>query len=342
MMFEKPPSPNNRILHWARARKAHLTSTLQHILLVSIEWIPAPEKFAWRNHIFKSFPGLFQGNSAYEEWQKAYAYFVDARPAQIELIDLQKIAIPQKLESKKIAIHAHVFYSDLAPELVDHLRHFPRPYDLLISIPHDQDEVLLRKLFSTLPNLENLDILITPNRGRDIGPMLYGFGKKLLSYDCFAHIHTKKSVGTNSIGNTWRNYLWDGLLGKSEEQMLKILGLLNRYGLVYPRKFPFIDVVDCQLDNHLQRANNLCEEMHIQSPAPGFVEFPAGSMFWANTQALKPLLEKSFCQEDFELELGQTDNTIMHAIERLISHIAVSQGYSIALLTNSRLSSYYP
>lgn len=342
MMLEKPPSSKNPFLHWARSVKAHLTSAFQHCLLVSIERIPAPGKFAWRNRIFKTFPGLFLGNPAYEKWKMAYTYFITERPAQIALIDLQNIAIPQKLESKKIAIHAHVFYSDLAPDLADRLRYFPKPYDLLISTPHRQDEALLRKQFSALSYLENLDILVTPNQGRDVGPMLYGFGKKLLSYDCFAHIHTKKSVGTNAIGNSWRNYLWNGLLSESEERMLKILGLLNKYGLVYPRKFPVIDVVDCQWGNNLQRANTLCKEMHIQSPAPDFVEFPAGSMFWANTQALKPLLEKSFCLEDFELERGQTDNTLIHTIERLLSHIAIAQGYPIALLNNSRLSSYYP
>jgi lipopolysaccharide biosynthesis protein len=187
-----------------------------------------------------------------------------------------------------------------------------------------------------------MDIRITPNRGRDLGPLLFGYGAELLQYDFFAHIHTKKSAATNDIGDAWREYLWDGLLNNSRQQVSKILGLLERYGLVYPQKFPLIDVQNCQWGDNYVRANALFGTLGIPAPEDGYIEFPVGTMFWANVNALKPLLEHSFALEDFEPEQGQTDHTIMHAIERLLTHTALTQEYPIGLLQSPRVFSYYP
>jgi lipopolysaccharide biosynthesis protein len=136
--------------------------------------------------------------------------------------------------------------------------------------------------------------------------------------------------------------LIQGLFDSTQDRTLKILGLLEEYGLVYPQKFPLIDVQNCQWGDNLKAANALCETMKIPTPSSGYIEFPAGSMFWSKTIALKPLLEHPFALEDFEIEAGQTDHTIMHAIERSLAHISLSQGYPIALLRYPSAISFYP
>jgi lipopolysaccharide biosynthesis protein len=328
-----------RKMHSARTR---FRNQLQHWLLRLLEITPAPWCFALRNFLFKQGAPLFSGTDAYIQWQAAVKYFDTQRSPKIQIIDLSKIPSPTSIPAKKIAIQAHIFYSDLAPELAKVLTQFPAPFDLLISTPDSQNEEFLRSQFQGIGNLKNLKILITPNRGRDLGPLLYGFGKELLNYDCFAHIHTKKSSATNDIGNSWRQYLVQGLLDSSQDRTLKILGLLEEYGLVYPQKFPFIDVQNCQWGENLKNASALCESMQIPTPSPGYIEFPTGSMFWAKTAALKPLLEHPFAPNDFEVETGQTDHTIMHAIERSLGHISLSQGYPIALLRYPSAISFYP
>jgi lipopolysaccharide biosynthesis protein len=328
-----------------RSARARLRHQLQHWLLRLLEITPVPWRFALRNFLFKHGAPLFSGTDAYIQWQAAVKYFDTQRSPKIQIIDLRKIPphkSPKSIPAKKIAIQAHIYYSDLAPELAKVLVHFPVPFDLLISTPDSQNEGFLHSQFQGISNLENLKILITPNRGRDLGPLLYGFGKQLLNYDYFAHIHTKKSSATNDIGNAWRQYLVQGLLDSSQDRTLKILGLLEEYGLVYPQKFPPIDVQNCQWGENLKAASALCQAMQIPAPSPGYIEFPTGSMFWAKTAALKPLLEHPFAIDDFEVEAGQTDHTIMHAIERSLTHIALSQGYPIALLEYSSTISYYP
>jgi lipopolysaccharide biosynthesis protein len=330
------------LLRKIRSAKNRLRDQLQHVTFTILEITPIPWRFSLRNTLFTHFSRLFLGSTAYTQWQAAVDYFDENRTSQIRVIDLQKIPAPKALISKKIAIQVHIYYPDLAPELAKVLANFPASFDLLISTPNPQNEELLRSQFQGMPKLGKMQILITPNRGRDLGPLLYGFGKQLLNYDYFVHIHTKKSSATNDIGNEWRKYLVDGLLNSSQERVVKILNLLEDYGLVYPQKFPLIDVQNCQWGDNLESAAALCEKMQIPAPAPGFIEFPAGSMFWAKTVALKPLLEQPFTSEEFELESGQTDSTIMHAIERSLTHISLSQGYPVALLRYQSAISFYP
>ena len=339
MMQSPKPSTTLRLL---QSTKIRMKNRLRHILLVSIEKMPAPFRFAWRNILFAHLPSLFTDCSAYQAWQQACDYFIDNRPASIQIIDLKNIANPQTIVPKKIAIQAHLFYLDLAPQLVSLLAKFPLPFDLLIStVDATQEELLLRQ-FQGLPNLQSLHIRITPNRGRDLGPMLFSYGQDLLQYDRIAHIHTKKSVGTNTIGNLWRDYLWKSLLSNQQERIPKIIELLSTYGLIYPQKFPLIDVQNCQWAQNLAGAYDLCNKLTVPQPPDGYIEFPAGTMFWANPQALKPLMDYPFTPNDFDLEQGQSDSTIMHAIERSLAHIAQAQGYPIGLLRYPSAISYYP
>jgi lipopolysaccharide biosynthesis protein len=339
-MKDRPSTPP--LTRLVRSLKNKTRQSLQHFSLRLIEQTPAPYKFALRNILFTNFSFLYVKTEPYLNWQAALMYFDQNRSSQIKLIDLKKISPPTNLAPKKIAIQAHIFYQDLAAELASLLVNFPAPFDLLISTPNKEAEELIRNQFQGISNLQNLQILITPNRGRDLGPMLYGFGGQLLNYDYFAHVHTKKSTNSNDIGNAWRKYLVKGLLDSSNDRTSKILGLLEEFGLVYPQKFPLIDVQNCQWGNNLIVANELCAAMNVHTPAPGYIEFPAGSMFWAKTAALKPLLEHPFAIEDFEIEAGQTDRTIMHAIERSLSHICLAQGYPVALLSNPSSISFYP
>ena len=61
-----------------------------------------------------------------------------------------------------------------------------------------------------------------------------------------------------------------------------------------------------------------------------------GTMFWAKTDAIRPLLEQRFKLEDFPEEAGQTDGTIAHTLERMIVPLALKQGFSFCEINCSR------
>lgn len=55
-----------------------------------------------------------------------------------------------------------------------------------------------------------------------------------------------------------------------------------------------------------------------------FLYYPAGSFFWARTEALKPLFNLGLKQSDFEPEPITYDGHMPHAIERCFGLLAMS------------------
>ncbi len=57
--------------------------------------------------------------------------------------------------------------------------------------------------------------------------------------------------------------------------------------------------------------------MGIALSEDAILDFPSGSMFWARSSALRPLLDVGLTFEDFSEEPCEIDGTLAHAIERI-------------------------
>src|SRR5262249_48970058 len=145
-------------------------------------------------------------------------------------------------------------------------------------------------------------IRVLPNRGRDIGPLLTGFGKEVCErYELIGHLHGKRTVsasGTSDpyLGERWREFLWQNLLGDQHSMLDVILARMAadpKLGLVFPED-PHLPCWDA----NRAIADAIARRMGLAEPLPEFFDFPVGTMFWARTAALKPL---------FDLKLGWDD-----------------------------------
>ena len=130
----------------------------------------------------------------------------------------------------------------------------------------------------------------------------------------------------------WRRYSLESILG-SEDNVKRILTLLQekRVGLVYPELF---DEFGWQMLSWLANQNygwKVLEEYGIHDFFEIF-QYPAGSFFWAKTDALRPIFDRHYKLEDFDAEAGQIDGTLAHVMERLITAVALQQGYVSAII----------
>jgi FMN phosphatase YigB (HAD superfamily) len=242
----------------------------------------------------------------------------------------------------KIAFVIHVFYVDLFDEICSYLNLMPVPYSVFISVKSQEDKEFVNKSIPNLRLLKNAEVKIVPNRGRDIAPMLVDFAQSLLKFNYICHIHTKKSLRTGQDRYEWRLYLYDMLLG-SEDRIKSILSVFQRdptVGIIYPEAFVDAPYWGATWLGNKWFAQRIHENLNIRFDPDEYIEFPAGSMFWARSAALKPLFNLGFTYNDFPIEQGQHDGTLQHTIERIFTIIAKDQGYKYVIIQNTKINKF--
>jgi glycosyltransferase involved in cell wall biosynthesis len=229
----------------------------------------------------------------------------------------------------RTAVHGHFFYPELYANFLSKISVNENHCDLLLSTCSDANVRLLRRATANY-NRGEVIIKVVPNRGRDIGAMLTAFPNEIRSYDVVGHFHSKRSfhLPDPTIGERWREFLWQNLLGGYYPMMDTIL---NRFAKDESIGLIFAD--DPHLsdwDFNRQISEDLARTMGIEMPLPLYLDFPIGTMFWARSRALEPLFNLELNWDDYPVEPAPSDGTILHAIERLLPLVASHAGYRYA------------
>ncbi|MGV7196651.1 rhamnan synthesis F family protein [Xanthomonas axonopodis] len=252
------------------------------------------------------------------------------------LSDQQPFAAPAPLAQLqlKIGVMLHIFYPDLIDEFAQSLQHMPVRYDLLVSVMDEKAAAQARERFSKLPQIEKLDIRVVPNRGRDIAPLLVTFREQVLALDVVGHLHTKKSLYTGSEQGEWRRYLVASLMG-SPERIAWQLGMFQaepRLGMLYPESYERVLLWAHTWLSNFSVCRALAQQLGFDISPSEYIDFPAGSMFWAKVDALRPLYALNLDIKDFPEEHGQIDGTLHHAVERIFVAVVRHKQYRIGIL----------
>lgn len=270
----------------------------------------------------------------------ADALYLNAAEQPAVFLDPQR-GDPASVQNVRVAVHAHIYYTDLAEEFADYFRAIPCPFDLYISIADGKAYHRLKDIYSTIPNVKIVDVRILTNRGRDIAPFLVEFGGILSKYDVIAHVHTKKSLYNNGSTDGWRGYVLDSLF-ESSDIVSYFIDVLNsgKYGIIYPQCFHNLPY---QANTWL--ANNglarlWASRFGVQNLPDSYFDFPVGSMFWAKVDALRPLLSAQLNWQDFPAEEGQADGTLAHCIERMLGVVPTSRYFKHGVIRDSRTPSW--
>lgn len=279
---------------------------------------------------------LFQGLPDYQRWLVRRS--ANAGIAGTDMVDLDTVLPLATTPAGRIAIHAHVYYSDLAKDIATCLRHMPYDYDLFVSVTDEPARQICRQALRGLPRQNALAVEIVPNRGRDIAPLFCAFGAQLQAYTFIAHIHTKKSLYNEGRTTGWREYLFDGLFGDAQSirRIFKLLTDNKQTGMVYPQTYVAVPYYAHTWLANRAEGTRWCHRLGIGQVPSGYFDMPAGSMFWARTDALRPLFAAGLDWSDFPEEQGQTDGTLAHTIERLLGVVPPATGWSLAVLRDKR------
>ncbi|MES2583167.1 MAG: rhamnan synthesis F family protein [Pseudomonadota bacterium] len=267
----------------------------------------------------------------------APAFLAPSDSAQSQMLDMEIVTPLDTAPDGRIAVHAHIFYADVAPEFAANLGNMPFPFDLFVSVPTEEVRMACESLFARLPRVRRLRTEVVANRGRDVAPMFCTFGEELRGYDYLAHIHSKKSLYNDGATQGWREYLLDQLFG-SELHLRKIFTLLrgdSGIGLVYPQNYTKLPYWANTWLSNRSAGMAWCSRLGIADAPSGYFDYPAGSMFWARTESLKPLFDAGLRLEDFPAETGQQDATLAHCLERLFALTARHRGFTTAILRDA-------
>lgn len=246
-------------------------------------------------------------------------------------------AAPVSLSDKKIAVHLHVFYVDLLEDFLGAFKNFHFAYDLFITTDNDTKKSEIEAILNQ--NAKNARIFVTGNIGRDILPMLK-LKEYLSEYDYIGHFHTKKSKEADFwAGESWRNELIDMLIKPADNILANFAN--DKLGLVIadiPTFFRYNKIVDAW-NEHLiaPEMNDLWQKMGMTKTIDfnNFHTFVMsyGTFVWFKYDALKPLFELNLTDNDVPAE-PLPQNSILHAIERLLVYIAWNEHYDFRISKN--------
>ena len=298
--------------------------------------------FEWENNNYNNNEGIVfvdswnnykDGKYLEPDEQYGYASINSFSKSLFNLPFKESNFILDNYQNITIAIQVHVFYEDLLKEIINKLNLIPVKYDLFISTISKEKKEFIEKCLRA-SNANNYEIGIFKNIGRDVYPFITQMKKKFKNYKYICHIHTKKSNHKSLLGANWRNYIYSNLFG-SEKLISDILFDFEnnkKLGFIFPEVYYDLikDIHGFDYKNfflnepNIEYMNFILKKIFGNVKIGNYFQFPAGNMFWAKTEAIYQIFN---IRLRFPKELNQTNQTIMHAVERIWLHLVKLNGY---------------
>lgn len=236
----------------------------------------------------------------------------------------------------RVAALLHIFYPELATEMMDRVDTLPSGYDVFVTTSDEEKAEQIRELIVAGPprGLRNLEVRVVANEGRDQSAFLIGCRDVLRSedYDLVVKVHSKKTPQDgHNIGRHFRRQQFHNLLD-SPAFTAGVLALFQRekgLGIVYP---PMIHIGYPTM-GRAWWANKkpfalLAEELGIRVPLDDVSPLaPFGGMFIARPEALRLITQREWSPADFGGNHAYQDGGLAHVLERMPSYAAGELGF---------------
>ncbi|WJM15023.1 rhamnan synthesis F family protein [Microbacterium arborescens] len=236
----------------------------------------------------------------------------------------------------RLVVVAHIYYVDMARDMLRRADMMPGPYDLVVTTPDAGRADAIAAVVADSPREgRRVDIRVLPsNNGRDQSAFLIACRDVIMDdrYDVLVKIHTKRTPQQGyAVGQHFASQQLDNLLPNAG-YAANLVGLFQReptLGLVYP---PMIHIGHGTLghawwgnrDNFVKVADQLGMQVPLDDGSP---LAPFGSMYAARPIALRRLAEHAWRYEDFGGKNAYRDGGLAHVLERMPSYVAAEDGY---------------
>lgn len=258
----------------------------------------------------------------------ALAWLLSDASAAARWGGLPMLSTSQHVPKARIAVCLHLYFVELWPEIRDHLAALPEPHDLIVTVPNFAATAQLAQIAVDCPNVL---FVPTPNRGRDVLPWLRLLCSGVFDgYQYVCKLHGKKSTHADH-GADWRRDTMAALLGTTANAaaLVAALDASPAVGVLGPEATWVDASADRARAKNRRQLDGLAARLGLGSSAP-LEPFFAGTMFWFRPNALQPLAGLNLQPIEFEPEMGQTDGTLAHAVERVLGLVAQQAGFRLA------------
>lgn len=261
-------------------------------------------------------------------------------PDENYMLDRKYLQLTERINiSKKIAVHLHVFYTELLPDFLRAFKNLHFSYDLYLTTNTDEKMKEINKVLKDEKITAHL--VLTPNYGRDLMPFL-ALKNTLRQYDIVGHFHTKRSLEAAFFaGESWRTELIKMLIEPADNIMYNF-EKNSKLGIVIadvPSFFRFNKIVNADSENQMIAPimNDVWKRMEMKKRA-NFHDITTftmsyGTFFWSKVDLLDPLFDLDIMPSEIPQE-PLPQNTILHAIERLLVYMAWDKNYDFRISKN--------
>ncbi|MDD3682933.1 MAG: rhamnan synthesis F family protein [Desulfovibrio desulfuricans] len=238
----------------------------------------------------------------------------------------------------KIGIHLHVYNIVLVQEFLQYLQEFPFQFDILLTTPDANAVSVLKAMISSslLPLVSKAEVVLVPNRGRDVAPWIIESGHKFSTYDFCCHIHAKESQHIGGYGGDWRRYLLDNLVSKrSAKKIISTMSCDSSIGCIFPPIYHKLKNVMTDVgvplygaDHEYEMICSMLKRMKLPTNYCRYEQFfSVGTMFWYRPNALAQIFSCGLEYLDFPPEPIGVGGTLAHAFERIPPLVASRNGF---------------
>ncbi len=278
-----------------------------------------PEDFIWQSMARSAEPRVLYTNAS----------LMEILPTEGSRLDAS--ALPT------IAVVMHVFYEDMADEMLDRVRMLPGTVDVYVTTDTETKAQRLREAITRRTELSigRSEVrVVESNRGRDQSAFWVTCHDVLHDerYELIVKLHSKRSVQDGEgPGELFRREQFENLFA-TPDYVANLVGLFQRHrylGAVYP---PMIHMGYPTMGNawftNLRPARRLAKELGIRVPIGDASPLaPYGGMFVARRVALRSMADAHWTFDDYPPEGDYGDGALSHVQERLVSYAVAEAGY---------------